>query len=357
MNDQPIVSLIIPAYQAEKTIGRTLESATSWKGDGLEIIVVDDGSTDLTTTLLHDAASQDDRIVLVSQANKGRSAARNAGIACAKARWVMFLDSDDLLMPGWDDTVKQTANAKGDLLVFSYRYGYTQISLEGRSDSGSPVEDACIDSSEMKQFLIDGSFPNGINNPRLYEWNSCWARLYRNETVQKIMELTSGEPFPLGIRFSEDRIFNLTFVSNMEDPSIRFFSNILYYWDLGSSSTVSSIRPQDARTVIPFSSAVARLQLDKESAGKLLAAEVLARFRTTSRLPASQLPKAAKTWGDLLSTHEISHSIPFIPRIQEGRLWVNRLPVFGITHNLRFLALLYWHVVYKLVDLIGAPKK
>lgn len=66
----------------------------------------------------------------------------------------------------------------------------------------------------------------------------------------------------------------------------------------------------------------------------------------------SQLPKAAKTWNALLSKEEISRSIPYIPRIKEGSYWFNKLPVFGIAHKQRFLALLYWHIVYKIVDLV-----
>lgn len=356
MHSQPTLSLIIPAYQAEQTIIRALQSASSWKGDGLEIIVVDDGSTDTTSSLIEEAASKDARIIPLAQENRGRSAARNMGISHAKAKWIMFLDSDDYLMPGWDDAVKEAANEESDLVIFAYQRGYAQTPLEEQMPVGSAVKAACIDSSEMMRFLIDGSFPSAIPDPRQYEWNSCWARLYRNDTLQSVAALTEGEAFPLGIRFSEDRIFNLEFALNAQRPTICFFSNVIYYWDLAASSTVSSSSLQDAHSILSFSSAVDGLCLDKESAKKLLATETLARFRKSAYLPLLQLPEAAKTWNHLLSLQKISEAIPFIPQVEEGKLWFNRLPAFGLVKGFRFLALLYWHIIYKLADIAKGPQ-
>lgn len=352
MSSKKILSLIIPAYQAERTIVRALNSATAWEGDDLEIIVVNDGSTDGTLCLLQDEAAKDSRIRIITQENKGRSAARNTGIAHAQAEWVMFLDSDDYLLAGWSDLVKSTFDIPTDLIVFSYKRGYKQESPEETNNAPLLKRDACISLSEMKDFLIDGVFPKSISNHQQYEWNSCCARLYRNNVLQKMAQLSDGAPFPLGIRFSEDRIFNLTFLDHARFESIHFFDSAIYFWDLVASSTVSRVRFRDIFSITSFSSAVAQLQLDEESSGKLLASEVLARISKSACLPLSQLPKAAKTWNVLLSKEEISRSVPYIPRIKEGSYWFNKLPVFGITHKQRFLALLYWHIVYKIVDLV-----
>jgi len=91
------VSTTIPAYNCEKTIGQTIDSALSQRFDGHEIIVVNDGSTDSTSSIL---AGYGDRIRIVAQANRGPSAARNAGIAFSTGKYLAFLDSDDIWLPG-----------------------------------------------------------------------------------------------------------------------------------------------------------------------------------------------------------------------------------------------------------------
>ena len=89
----PVVSVVIPAFNAMRTIGQTLESALSQTLAAIEVIVVDDGSTDATREAVR--RIQDPRVRLVSQPNRGASVARNTGIAQAKGEWVAFLDADD----------------------------------------------------------------------------------------------------------------------------------------------------------------------------------------------------------------------------------------------------------------------
>lgn len=93
----PRVSVIIPAYNAETFIAATLRSASAQTVTSLEIIVVDDGSTDGTASIVerHDDA----RLRYVRQDNSGVSAARNAGLALARGDFVSFLDADDVLSP------------------------------------------------------------------------------------------------------------------------------------------------------------------------------------------------------------------------------------------------------------------
>lgn len=95
---EPLVSVIIPAFNAERYISETIESVLSQQaGFETEIIVVDDGSTDRTPQILSSFIPQ---ITLLRQQNAGVSAARNAGVACAAGTYCLFLDADDLLLPG-----------------------------------------------------------------------------------------------------------------------------------------------------------------------------------------------------------------------------------------------------------------
>ena len=95
----PRVSVIIPAYNAENTILLALESAQMQSEEDIEIIVIDDASTDRTATLVRDASRRDARIrLLESNDNGGPARARNVGIAYAQGEWIALLDADDVMV-------------------------------------------------------------------------------------------------------------------------------------------------------------------------------------------------------------------------------------------------------------------
>ncbi|MBN8418855.1 MAG: glycosyltransferase [Verrucomicrobia bacterium] len=96
----PDVSLIIPVFNNELYLEESLSAARAQQGPSLEIIVIDDGSTDASLSLIKAHAERDLRIVVIEQANQGVSAARNAGLDRASGKWVAFLDGDDWIAPG-----------------------------------------------------------------------------------------------------------------------------------------------------------------------------------------------------------------------------------------------------------------
>lgn len=94
---KPLISIIVPAYNAESHIKEAIESVLNQTYENLEIIVVDDGSSDKTSEIIK--SIQDPRVVYFYQGNQGQSAARNTGIKATKGKYVAFLDSDDLFLP------------------------------------------------------------------------------------------------------------------------------------------------------------------------------------------------------------------------------------------------------------------
>lgn len=98
------VSVIIPVYNTEEYIGPTLESIINQALDDIEIIVINDGSTDNSLRVIEKYKALDNRITIVSQENKGLSLTRNAGINLAKGDYIYFMDSDDLLL---ENTLKE----------------------------------------------------------------------------------------------------------------------------------------------------------------------------------------------------------------------------------------------------------
>jgi len=104
----PLVSVIIPAYNAEKYIERTLSSVLSQDYENLEIVVIDDGSNDNTADVVKKLADKDKRLQYVHQQNGGVSSARNHGYKLSKGEYLAFLDADDIWLP--DNLSKKLAH-------------------------------------------------------------------------------------------------------------------------------------------------------------------------------------------------------------------------------------------------------
>lgn len=95
----PVISVIIPIYNREKTLGRALDSLIQQTYPHWEAILVDDGSTDNSLAIAHKYAQKDKRVYPFSFSNRGVALARNEGLKFARGKWITFLDSDDEYLP------------------------------------------------------------------------------------------------------------------------------------------------------------------------------------------------------------------------------------------------------------------
>jgi glycosyltransferase involved in cell wall biosynthesis len=128
------ISTIIPAYNAKRTIAQAIDSALSQDCEGHEVVVVNDGSTDSTPGILE---SYRDRIQVITQPNRGLSAARNVGVDRSSGEYLAFLDADDILLPG---KLKLTIaaferNPLASLVFTEYR----NVDDYGRERAGSSI--------------------------------------------------------------------------------------------------------------------------------------------------------------------------------------------------------------------------
>ena len=124
------LSVIVPAYNAETTLRTAVESILSQQVPGLEIIIVNDGSTDATDKICHALASQNQCIHVITQKNAGICAARNRGLEAASGEFLTFCDDDDLL---WQGALKLLLHAVGGfvmLFLVNFFGSYLGISLE-----------------------------------------------------------------------------------------------------------------------------------------------------------------------------------------------------------------------------------
>ena len=126
-----LVSVVIPAYNAAATLDQTLRSVREQTHRTLEIIVVDDGSTDATAAIVQQHASADGRVQLLRQRNAGVAAARNLGWQRARADWVAFIDADDLWLPAKIERQLAALDAAGERVGLVYCW-YARIDHAGR---------------------------------------------------------------------------------------------------------------------------------------------------------------------------------------------------------------------------------
>lgn len=152
-------SIIIPAYNAEHTLSKSIESILSQSYTNFEIIIINDGSTDQTWSLCQNYAKKDARIKIVNQQNSGPSRARNKGLQKATGDYILFVDSDDLLLKDALKTLAKTIkNHPCDVIHYNYLSGPSQ-NLNGRTFK-KPEVPKLLDS-----FLND--------NPPCYSWLMC----------------------------------------------------------------------------------------------------------------------------------------------------------------------------------------
>lgn len=139
------ISVIIPVYNVEKYLNQCVDSVLGQSYQNVEVILVDDGSTDESSTICDNYAKMDERIIVIHQKNEGAAVARNTGIKHITGDYVMFLDSDDY----WDDSealaclVKRIKHTNPDVLNFSYKKCYENSKkkiLQFLDEPARPIE-------------------------------------------------------------------------------------------------------------------------------------------------------------------------------------------------------------------------
>ena len=158
------VSVIIPCYNGERYVGETIESVRAQSVEDLEVIVVDDGSTDDSAAVVSRLASADQRVRLISKENGGVAAARNTGFAASSpdARHVLFLDADDLLLPDAVRRLTARLDGDGDLVA---AFGF----CSRMDESGTPIAPAPVEFAVAE--ADDGTIRHRHGVDRIGYWN------------------------------------------------------------------------------------------------------------------------------------------------------------------------------------------
>lgn len=208
--NQPVVSIVLPVYNAEKYLHQCIESLLDQGDNNLEIIVIDDGSTDHSGAICQMYSEKDARIRYFRQNNMGVSAARNLGLQHASGEFVTFVDADDMLRPDAIDSMLAAAHGSTDLVIGSYerfRCGAGQEVINSGQEFS--FNDIRTDFAELDK-LID--FP--------------WGKLFRRNVI-----LENNLAFDKNIPYGEDHIFNIAFCCYAK--SVNVISDVVYRYRLG----------------------------------------------------------------------------------------------------------------------------
>lgn len=165
----PLISVIVPVYNTEKYLGKCLDSIIQQTYRNLEIICVDDESTDRSGEILDEYAYRDSRIKVLHRKNAGVSAARNAGLAAAAGEWVTGVDSDDYLEPDIYEKAVEKLSEQVDILVFGTRLVFAPGASRAISEATYqlPPHEALLPLGDERR--------RGIN---ICFWNKLWRRSF-----------------------------------------------------------------------------------------------------------------------------------------------------------------------------------
>lgn len=313
-----ILSVVIPTFQSVQTIERAVASVLSIPSNAIEVVVVNDGSSDGTQPLLDKLASHDSRLVIVSQHNMGRSAARNRGVEASSGQWVMFLDSDDYLIESALSQMIDCCETSDSPLVI---FGMNANGEQCRSEES--IWDSAVSCTMPANHLVDTIIKkylfDCVKDSWRYEVNSAWSRLYRRDLLVNLKEETKGlfGPFPLNLRFSEDRLFNIAYLRLLEDQQIEFVPVDLYFWDYESSQTCGTLHNDDACSLLVFHNIVNQMvemeSIDSDESNYLIAREVISQFQRLVKLSRSSSSLLVKEYMDLFGRSDFKRAIRCVP--------------------------------------------
>ena len=203
---QPLVSIILPAYNSSKTLRRAILSVQNQIFNDWELIIVNDGSTDNTQEISELYAKQDIRINVINQKNKGRSLARNAGLKIVKGKYITFLDSDDIYLPNTlQDLVNNNLKYNSDLIIGGICYNkrkkhiFKNEYLEGKN-------------AIKYLFLL-------IKNKITF--NSVCNKLFKKDIIQR-----NNLSFSSNMEMGEDMVFVMKYCNEIQ--SLSTIDTIIY---------------------------------------------------------------------------------------------------------------------------------
>lgn len=193
--EQPLISIIVPVYNAEPYLDNCLDSIAAQTWENLEVWLVDDGSTDASPALCDARAAADSRFHVLHQANAGVSAARNAALERATGQYLQFVDGDDYLPSTATERLVRTAGATGADLVIGrfWRVAGTRKALQGHIR-----REGVFTRREFAEEMLKA--------PANFYYGVLWNKLYRRDLIRMAQIRFEN------VVFAEDQLFNTRYL-------------------------------------------------------------------------------------------------------------------------------------------------
>lgn len=226
--EQPLVSIIVPVYNTEKRLNRCIGSICAQTWQNLEILLLNDGSTDGSLAVCEEFRARDPRVRVIDKENTGVSDTRNVGLGMACGKYIQFSDSDDYLDPDFTRHLVEAAEAnEADLVVAPYRMVIARgmsfaRGLQGKIVPSQKEEAPAEDSGAEPEIREYGFLPAGMltreeyalalmKKPGSFYYGALWNKLYRRDVMER-SQIRFVEDVPWG----EDFVFNIQFIRRAE---------------------------------------------------------------------------------------------------------------------------------------------
>lgn len=218
----PLVSVIVPVYNAGAWLRPCLESIRGQSYPHLEVLLVNDGSTDGSLAVCEEFEAADPRFKIIDQPNAGVSAARNHALRAAKGEYIQFVDADDKLTPGSTEILVTAGEKKGADLVVAHFYRV----VEGRAaQRGHIKKELYMNRSDYAEWMCKA--------PAKYYYGVLWNKLYRRSLLER-----SGLEFDEKVSWCEDFLFNLEYLRGCR--LVAAIPKPVYYYYKREGSLVNS---------------------------------------------------------------------------------------------------------------------
>ena len=216
----PLISIIIPVYNAEKTLARCIDSLLQQSFSDFEILLIDDGSTDSSLDICQKYAAGDAGIKVLHHENAGVSITRNRGMENASGKFLMFCDSDDYVEPEWCEKLLQGIRTKEDAWVVSNAY---KVNFSGECKAIDDLQHHPKSETYCDIYLK-------YLSP--YLWNKIYnAGIIRQNNIR----------FRPDVELGEDAVFNTEYYKYCS--SVTYIPEPLYYYCDNAGSAMQKYRP------------------------------------------------------------------------------------------------------------------
>lgn len=251
---KPLVSVIVPIYNAQNNIVRCVESIRRQTYENLEILLLNDGSKDVSYPVCEMLSKADARIVLIDKENSGVSATRNLGMRMARGKYLQFVDADDTLEPFATELLVQRAeDNNADLVIAAYnRIVPYKPKKEAKLNPLLPNKKKQL-TERLAKFQTFGFLPMGfmtkeefacglMQEPASFYYGVMWNKLYRREIIMA-HDIRCDEEFT----WSEDMLFNLSYI-RYADSFYAIRTPLYYYSRRRKHSLSASVNPAQVVT-------------------------------------------------------------------------------------------------------------